>query len=322
MALFFFLAAISIYAQDRGRISVYIPTPTGGTLAQRSYFQENFRMELIGANYQAAETMEEAMYTLILTIFDNPEFDQRQPMDDNNVGYLLDIMLERNEDNTEIVHFTFPFSNTEIMANWNLYLLYQALSNAYIPKDNAPLPPPPPPVVPDVRWRDKRLYLNLGEGLDIGMFIQNSNEIRMANLLPFPLIGGEFQIWDGFSVEADFKLRMVGIEDEFILSPSIAMLAKGIFKPLDDNLVELYAGAEYGLNIGERPLWLSVLGGAQLGMRGGRLSGGWTMLDAGVTWGPLDSLVLADGGTYNMLRIHILFGWKVGFGELSKKERL
>jgi hypothetical protein len=52
--MFFFAAAV-LNAQNRSRMSVYVPMPTGGTQRQRAYFQENFKMELIGANYPSVE---------------------------------------------------------------------------------------------------------------------------------------------------------------------------------------------------------------------------------------------------------------------------
>jgi hypothetical protein len=308
------LTAVSLHAQNRGRMTVFVPMPTGGSQAQRSYFQENFKMELLGANYPSVDAKAEAIYTLFLVINDNPDFISTQPEDDDNNRFLLDIKLERSIDNAEIVHFDFPFNDTEAMSNWNLFLLYQAMANAYLPEEESA----PAPVI-DNRWRNKWVYINLGVGLDAGMFIHSNNRIRMGSLYPFPLVGWEFQLLNGLSVEPEFKLRMEGVLDEFILSPSIDLLFKGIIKPHNDLMLEPYAGVEYSLNVGGRPAWFSVLAGAQLGSRGGSRSA-WTLLDAGITWGPIDGLVLADGDIYNLLRIHILTGWKVGFGERKTNE--
>jgi hypothetical protein len=320
LALLLCCLAVSVYAQDRSKMAVYVPLPTGGTAEQRAYFQENFKMELIGANYPAAETPEGSAYTLLLTIIDNPDFDSSQPADDYNPLYYLDIKLQRTEDNYEVVNFSFPFSDINAMSEWNLYLLYQALSNAYVPpfdsKDGpaAPAEPPPPEY-----WRNKWVYLNLGLGMDLGYFLRSGTMLTdQGFVMPTALVGLEFHFLDFLSLELDLiRVHMLNDGTDYVFAPGAAAELKLVLKPGYQLMVEPYAGAEYTASVLDFSLplpWLWMQGGMQIGFRAGAGQRGAVTLDINAAFSLLGEIELPNAKSYSSLRFSIMVGCKVGFG--------
>jgi hypothetical protein len=318
LAALFLLVAVSLPAQDRNRMTVYVPMPSGGTQSQRSYFQENFKMELIGANYPSVETKAQSVYTLLLDIQDNPDFNIRLAVDDNNARYLLYIKLERSVDNSEVVNFSFPFSDIEAMADWNLYLLYQAMANAYMPPEpgSEPLPDDAPLRKWEIeRWRNQWLYLSLAAGTDLGFYLRlEDDRIQTGSFMPAMLVGLEYHFLDFLSVELDpIKPRFI---EKTAISMAIAATVKVVLN-FSTVMLEPYGGVEYALSLGDvtiPPLWVTA--GFQLGVRGAPQSA-WTM-DFGITRN-LNSMFSAENGVnYDMLRFHLLAGFKFGFIDRKK----
>jgi hypothetical protein len=322
MLLFLFLT-ISAHAQDRSRMSVYVPMPTGGMQSQRSYFQENFKMELIGANYPVAEDRSSSMYTLLLDIQDNPGFDSRRPINEENNRYDLGIKLERSGDDYEIVSFSFPFSDTESMSGWNLFLLYQALANAYTPEVTAQLIAMPI----DDRWRNKWLYLSVGAGVDSTHFLEENwekgiNRIYWGLVMPVVKLGLEFQFLDAFSLGLGMvNLRELNDGERWIFSLSAPLLLKWVIKPdykrFSNAMMEIYGGTELSAHFGGEAPWLMVVAGVELGIKGGSRYA-WT-LDMGAAYGLQGNSSLVDGVRYNILRFTLALGWKTGFLDRHKK---
>jgi hypothetical protein len=313
------------HAQDRSRMAVYVPLPAGGTAEQQAYFLENFKMELIGANYPSVETREESMYTLLLSVSDNQDFDTSLPVSDDNNRFYLGLKLERSADNNEIVAFEFPFNTTESMANWNLFLLYQALANAYVPADPAPPADENTRIIyvntaggetiplPDDRWRNQTLYLNLALGLYSGHFVYADNgRIDWGIFMPAAVVGVEWHLLSHLSLELDpIKPHLLYDGNNFIVGAAGALLVKGVFKP-PGVMLEPYGGAEYSLGIigGDMPP-LSALAGIQIGFRAGERSA-WNV-DVGADISVLGVFKPITGDSYNVLRVHITGGWKAGF---------
>ncbi|MDR0731622.1 MAG: hypothetical protein LBF63_08135, partial [Treponema sp.] len=61
-------SAAALFAQSRDDVTVYIAPINGGIPEQQMFFSENFRMELIGANYTVVETQADSDYTMTLSI--------------------------------------------------------------------------------------------------------------------------------------------------------------------------------------------------------------------------------------------------------------
>jgi hypothetical protein len=305
-ALFFVLGSL-VCAQNRSSMAVYVPLPTGGTADQRSYFQENFKMELIGANYPSVESKQDSMYTLLLEISDNLDFDTSLPADDSNNRFMLGIKLERSADNTEIVRFSFLFTELESMANWNLFLLYQALANAYSSDEEGGQYLPSKP---DDRWRHQWLYLNLAAGADLGLFLRDDERIQTGVLMPMALAGVELHFLDFLSTQVDVKPHLLALGEKTSVSLGIAATAKIVLK-FSTLMLEPYGGVEYAVPLGSPVPPLSVLGGFQLGTRGAPQSA-WT-IDFGITRNLMGNFEAENGQNYNLMRLHVLGGFKFGF---------
>jgi hypothetical protein len=314
---FFILLCSPAYAQDRSKLSVYVPLPEGGTAQQKEYFQTNFKMELVGANYPSVETRAESAYTLFLSIQDNPDFvptaavDGVTSWDDNHLKpFELFIRLVHSDNDEEVVSFSFLFDQIESMNEWNLYLLYQALANAYVGDDT---PPPPPPVPQtDERWRNQTFYLNVNAGVDLGFYMRRSDDkrIQTGSFMPALLAGLEWHALDFLSAEADFKPRFMENGENYIITLAAALTAKWVLK-FGVVMLEPYAGLEGALSLDEPVPLLSVIGGIQLGLRGAPQSA-W-VLDTGITRNLIGTFRAYNGADHDVIRIHLMFGFKFGF---------
>jgi hypothetical protein len=308
------LGAVS-YAQDRSKLSVYVPLPEGGTAQQKEYFQTNFKMELIGANYPSVETKAESAYTLFLTIADNPDFvptaatDGVTSWDDNQLKpFELIIRLVRTESDEEIVSFSFLFDKIESMNEWNLYLLYQALANAYVGDDT---PAPLLPVIEDERWRNQLFYLNLGAGADLGFFVRRDDQrIQTSMIVPLALAGMEWHFHDFLSTELDFKLRLMEDGENTAITLTGALTFKLVFK-FGAVMLEPYAGVEGAYSLGPPVPLLSGIAGIQLGLRAAPQSA-W-VVDAGFTRNFMGEFRARNNSLNDVIRMHLMFGFKFGF---------
>jgi hypothetical protein len=309
------LACSAAFAQNRSKLSVYVPVPEGGTAQQKEYFQTNFKMELVGANYPSVETRAESAYTLLLSIQDNPDFtptaavDGVTSWDENQLKpFELGVKLLHSDNGEEVVSFSFLFDNTDSMNEWNLYLLYQALANAYVEDD---APPAPLPLEVDDRWRNQTYYLNLSFGMDLTFYLRNTDgRVGTGSFTPTLLAGFEWHFLNFLSTEADFKLRLMENGNNYVFTLGGALTVKYVFK-FGVLMLEPYAGLEGAVSFnGPVPL-LSAIAGVQLGFRGAPKSA-W-VLDAGVTRSLLGSFEDYWGVEHDVLRIHLLVGFKFGF---------
>jgi hypothetical protein len=195
------------------------------------------------------------------------------------------------------------------MNEWNLYLLYQALANAYYETEGGP----PPPSEPDERWRNQTFYVNLAAGLDSGhLQPRETGKNRMGIIMPAALAGLEWHFHPHLSLELDaVKPRFINDTSSLVVTLAAPLVVKGVFKP-GGVMLEPYAGIEGSFAIGSDitiPA-VSVVGGVQLGFQAGTRSA-WT-IDAGVTRNLIGALEV-EGNVYDLLRVHIMAGWKVGF---------
>jgi hypothetical protein len=297
------LLSSAAWAQDRSKISVYIPMPEGGTNEQREYFYNSFKMELVGANYPLAPTREKSAYTLLLTINDSPYFKSHADrVDESLMPYELMLRLVRSENNNEIVMMSFFFDTPESMNGWNLYLLYNLLANAWADDDTALNQ------MLNDRWRNQTLYLPVCAGVDFGYYLRRDDgKIQTGIVAPALLAGVEWQFFDFFSAELDVKPRFM--EDQ---APALAasLTGRAVLK-FGAVMLELYGGGEFSVGLGISVPWLSVIGGVQAGVRAAPQSA-W-ILDYGFTRNFVDSYNAANGTGYDLIRFHTLAGIKFGF---------
>jgi hypothetical protein len=302
---------------------VYVPVPEGGTAQQKEYFQTNFKMELVGANYPSVETKAESAYTLLLSIQDNPDFvptaavDGVTSWDENQLKpFELGVKLIHSDNDDEVVSFSFLFDNTDAMNEWNLYLLYQALANAYV-DDDTPSAPPPPPEVDDL-WRNQIYYLNLSLGMDLAFYLRDTDgRVGTGSFMPTLLAGFEWHFLNFLSAEADFKPRLLENGDNYIFTLAGALTVKYVFK-FGVLMLEPYAGLEGAISLDGPIPPLSAIAGVQLGFRGAPKST-W-VLDTGITRSLIGSFEDYKGVEHAILRVHLLVGFKFGFKDRKPKE--
>jgi hypothetical protein len=318
-----FVCTAVCYAQNRSKLSVYVPLPEGGTAEQKEYFQTNFKMELVGANYPSVDTRAESAYTLLLSIQDNPDFeptatvDGATSWDENQLKpFELGIKLIHSDNGEEVVSFTFLFDQFESMNEWNLYLLYQALANAYV-DDGAPAAAYMLRETDD-RWRNQTFYLNTGGGMDFAFYLRESDGTMGSGcFMPTFLAGLEWHFLNFLSAEADFKARLLENGDNYVFTLAGALAVKWVLK-FGEVMLEPYAGIEGAFTLDTPVPPLSVIGGIQLGFRGAPRSA-W-VLDAGVTRNLFGSFTDFLGEKHNVLRVHLLVGFKFGFKDRESKE--
>jgi hypothetical protein len=111
------------------------------------FFRESFREEIYAAGYTVDYRVATANYILNLVVrpnifFRNDGIREQVPQDEKQ--FILQVSLVRNQDNAEIVAFTFPFSDTAEVVPYSQYLFYQVMLN--LPNsftNNAPPAPAP-----------------------------------------------------------------------------------------------------------------------------------------------------------------------------------
>jgi hypothetical protein len=306
---------------SRGDIKIFIPRPVSnpGIFAQQDFFAEQFKMEITAANYTVTDRRDEADYLVQLTVDDNEYYgepDEKQ--------YILTLALTRTEDGKEIVRFAWPFTDMTEMYQWNLYLVYQAMANVPLTKEvEAPtriIVEREVEALLDDHWRNKWLYLYIAAGLEPGVMIDSSRAGAYGFLMPAMVVGMELQFLNFMSAELDLMpARFTSDGKQQLYTPAAALLLKGIWKPGVVFMVEPYAGIEASLAIPPGPEVppLSMRAGLQYSIR----MGSWTAVtvDAGVSYNVMGEFAHGDGSRYNLLRISLCGGVKLGFKDRPAK---
>ncbi|MDR2376937.1 MAG: hypothetical protein LBD96_10940, partial [Treponema sp.] len=125
----FLCSAMMLFAQSRDDVTVYVAPVTGGIPEQQMFFAENFKMELMGANYAVVENQVDSDYTMNLSISQEIEAsyeDEYGRMLAEQIINILTVSLLSTEDAREILQFSWAFETLEEMYEWNLHLIYQA----------------------------------------------------------------------------------------------------------------------------------------------------------------------------------------------------
>ncbi|MDR2552262.1 MAG: hypothetical protein LBD31_03730 [Treponema sp.] len=318
MAAVMIFAAAAVHAQTRDDIRVYVPRPVAeaGGVEQQNFFEENFKAEVSGAGYGLAENISQGDYTLQLTIKGNEFYEDYE----GEEQYDLLIQLLRNSDGVEMVQFTFPFTELEEMYEWNLYLVYQALANVPMTKLTA---------IPKTdHWRNKWLYVGLAGGIDVSWivaksYVKNAQSgeatglgYDQASLEPAVAAMIEYHFLKFVSAEIDAKLRFYSLEGyNHSFAPSLAAVLKGVLKPSDQFMLELYGGVEFPMatSVEVKLPVMAVLGGIQLGIRGGEM--GALFMDISVTYdlGNTKTSNNWGNGEYHRFQLGVMMGYKLGF---------
>jgi len=317
---------VSLFAQTRADIKVNI-LPVKADAEQADYFQKNFAMETIGAGYTLAENSNDADYSLALEVkpnmilYDDGTEELAPPDEKQSV---LQVELIRNEDNTEMVSFAFPFTDVEEMNDFNLYLLYEAMANVPFTKEIGSVV-----VEEDDFWRKKWLYVRASFDYPITFYeLLEPNELidqshgRVIPLdhkirpLPAATLGLELQYLNWMSTEVAFHMCFSDpINDSLI--PTIIIEQKFPIKPGKIFMLEPYLAISLPMatsdDVKQFPKW-GMGGGFQLGVKGGNM--GSIFVDINFIYFPDDVIVKNPYSGYTPEEIHyrrFIVGLGIGY---------
>jgi hypothetical protein len=286
LTVVFFLSLGALSAQSRDDVKVYISPVTGGVPEQQMFFAENFKMELLGANYAVVDNQADSDYSMNLAITQDLEDsyeDEYGGMSVQEIVNILTVSLMDSKDGREVLQFSWAFETLEEMYEWNLHLIYQAMANVPLTKLSD--------VADTSHWRNKWLYVRASFDYPITFYAYpdpaaiwknptSPNDTRNYTRLdhqvrPFPgFTGGiEFQFLNWMSVEGDFQINFGDpIAHTFI--PSIQVELKFPLKPSRHFMIEPYGAVGFPTNTSAETLefpWVGFGGGVQLGVRGGSM---------------------------------------------------
>jgi hypothetical protein len=278
--LVLFTLALPAFAQSREDVNVYI-APVLANPDQATFFKENFTTETLGAGYNVAQEIDDADYILNLEVkpnmilYDDGSLELAPP---DEKQYILYVRLVDHDENTELVSFSFAFTSTDEMYDFNLYLLYEAMANVPMTKLGAGL-------IQNDQWRNKWLYIRASFDYPITFYQLLKPDVLMGDgphnpvlplehkISPFPAVtfGVELQYLYFMSTELSFNLSFADpFGHSFI--PAIQIEQKFPIKPGRNFLIEPYAAVSFPvattINCLQFPR-LGVGGGVQIGVKGG-----------------------------------------------------
>jgi hypothetical protein len=344
-AVIWLLSAVVLFAQSRDDVTVYIAPVTGGIPEQQMFFAENFKMELVGANYAVVDNQADSDYTMNLSITQEVEDsyeDEFGVMQAEQIINVLTISLQDSVDGREILQFSWAFETLEEMYEWNLHLIYQAMANVPFTKLTG---------VPDTNhWRNKWIYIRASFDYPITFYAypdpvaveayppsnpregeKIAHQILDHKVLPYPgfTLGLEFQFLNWMSVEGDFKLNF-GDPLPHTLIPAIDVQLKFPLKPSRHFMIEPYGVASFPTTTASETLQfprLGVGGGIQLGVKGGPMGAFFVdvnyihYLEPVVTENPYKKDYPAtETITWQRFSVGLGIGYKIGFFNRNKDE--
>ncbi|MDR0670050.1 MAG: hypothetical protein LBF95_08205 [Treponema sp.] len=282
----FLCSVMALCAQSRDDVTVYVAPVIGGIPEQQMFFAENFKMELMGANYAVVENQADSDYTMNLSITQDVEAsyeDEYGQMTAEQIINVLTVSLMSTEEARELLQFSWAFETLEEMYEWNLHLIYQAMANVPFTKVTG--------VVDTNHWRNKWVYLRGSFDYPITFYAVNTEKnksifaqdngqatdhARLAHeIRPFPgvTLGLEFQFLNWMSVEGNFQ---VSFGDPFgaTFIPAIQVELKFPLKPSRHFMIEPYGVVSFPSTTESTTRQFPTYGlggGMQLGVKGGEM---------------------------------------------------
>ncbi|MFP3042642.1 hypothetical protein LQZ19_12570 [Treponema primitia] len=341
-------SAILAYSQNRADTTLYIEPISGGSASDRSFFDENLKMEVNAAGYALIDDLLDAIYSISGAI---------APEDD---GYVLSITLSNVEESREMVTQELFYVKVEESYEILPFLVWQMLANAPFLVTEAPPPPPPrayntdtessnnsgrmAPIVnlvnavpDDDSWKNKWIYLGAKFGVSPRFYTSSGEDVN-AETITFEVgVDMGIQVLDFLVVqlEADFgmdnadyqKLKYPTIgevtkdPDDITYKTSILsfpLLIKGVLKPGRSFLVEPYGGAYLNLPFGTETA--SPVGGWLAGIDFGVKVGGngYIFFDFRYANDLGNTKVKDKRVEYNRNIVSVTAGYRVGF--LNRKQ--
>jgi hypothetical protein len=351
--MIFLSSSMLLYAQNRADTTLYIEPISGGSESDKTFFEENLKMEVVAAGYNVIDELFDAIYSISGSI---------APEDEGNV---LSITLSNVAESREMVTQELFYIQVEESYEVLPFLVWQMLANAPFLVSEAP--PPPPPVVTstesnaarmapivnlinavpdDDAWKNKWIYLGAKFGPSLHFYMPGPDSFNKdADQQSFTVAAGleaSIQVLDFLSVqlEANFGMDNADYRDLRLLDPNstervdhmykasyiyFPLLLKAVIKPGRTFLVEPYGGAYLNLNLGLKGSDMQLpIGGWLAGTGFGfKVGSGVLFFDLRYTMDFLDTTV-SGGEKYRdlvELRRHtatISAGYKIGF--LTRKQ--
>jgi hypothetical protein len=348
--MIFLSSSMLVYSQNRADTTLYIEPISGGSDSDRTFFEENLKMEVSAAGYNVIDELVDAIYSINGSI---------APEDDGNV---LSITLGNVAESREMVTQELFYIQVEESYEVLPFLVWQMLANAPFLVTEAPPPPPPPPppapapavadstarmapivnlinaVPDDDTWKNKWIYLGAKFGPALNFYTTGADsfnkDVDMQSFTVATGLEAAVQVLDFLSVqlEADFSMDNADYRD--LATPAsttedhvyksaylyLPLLVKGVIKPGRTFLVEPYGGAFLNIDLGLKGNDMQVpiggwLAGADFGFKVGT---GVLFVDLRYATDFLDATVA--GGLVELRRhsLTISGGYKIGF--LNRKQ--
>jgi hypothetical protein len=127
--LIFLSSSMLVYSQNRADTTLYIAPVSGGSATDRTFFEENLKMEVSAAGYNVIDDLFDAIYSISGSI---------APEDDGNV---LSITLSNVAESREMVTQELFYIQVEESYEVLPFLVWQMLANAPFLVTEAPPPP-------------------------------------------------------------------------------------------------------------------------------------------------------------------------------------
>jgi hypothetical protein len=287
VGMVFLFSTFVLAAQSRDDVKVFVTPVSGGTPEQQMFFAENFRMELLGANYAVVDNQADSDYVMNLGVVQEVESGSEEGAAAEGITSVLTVSLKDSNDGREILRFSWAFETLEEMYEWNLHLIYQAMANVPLTKLTG--------VVDTSQWRNKWIYIRASFDYPITFYANPTPpQYTMKNpsidssghqywdttkldhkVLPFPglTVGAEFQFLNFMSVEGGFQISF-GDPISTSLIPSINVELKFPLKPSRHFMIEPYAATVFPAFTASGILQFPKMGfggGVQFGVKGGSM---------------------------------------------------
>jgi hypothetical protein len=345
----FLSSSIFVYSQNRADTTLYVEPITGGSSADRTFFEENLKMEVNAAGYNLIDDLLDAIYSIRASI---------APEDDGNVlSITLSNVAESREMVTQELFYIQPEESYEVLP----FLVWQMLANAPFLVTEAPPPPPPPPVITavdpnanrmapivnlinavpdDDTWKNKWIYLGAKFGPSMHFYLADSNSLNKFDAQSFTVEAGieaSVQVLDFLSVQTEFNFSLDNADYRNLIPQGGGdnvdhvyratylywpVILKGVIKPGRIFLVEPYGGAYLNINLGLNGDMAIPIGGWIAGAGFGfKVGTGVLFFDLRYSTDFLNTTATGDYGGLIEMRRHIATlaaGYKIGF--LNRKQ--
>jgi hypothetical protein len=302
---------IDAYGQSRNDILIFVEPTLGGSLMENVFFDENVRMEIYAANYTITSLKSKADYVLVPMVVQNRERDAA------TTRSLVLRLLRNDPQNTEVVQVGVAYDDVTETYEWNLYLVYQAMANVPLTKNDYAAPP-------YNYWRDKWIYLGI-QGIYNPQFIIDQPDKKWWPTSPTSCTGAlslEFQVLPFLSVECMARPDILFYEPENrgggpALNCAFPFTLRYIIKPGDSWMLEPYAGVALNIPVSNRVAVprITPLAGIQAGAKMGRVGAIFFTVEFDFD---REAAYQFDAREHRGARLQMFFGAGIKFGFINR----